>query len=255
VKKLGMPLAIFRIEDGYGIHPRWSDVVRKGKMRCYVSRVVEPEEYRDMTNEDLFCLIERELSTDEGRVTGQFVHRKNAEFLERAIYTCPNCGFAKQESREDIITCTKCGNAVRHLPTKELLGVDKAFPHRFVADWYTWQEAYVNSTDLTALTEQPVFTDTVRLLLVHPYKNKEVLTESTGLALYGDRLELDGQSYPFDSLSAVVVLGKNKLNLYTGDRLLQVQGDKRFNALKYVHFYHRYQNIKTGDQNGKFLGL
>jgi 1-acyl-sn-glycerol-3-phosphate acyltransferase len=34
-KKLGLPLAIFRIEGGYGIHPRWSDVVRKGKMRCY----------------------------------------------------------------------------------------------------------------------------------------------------------------------------------------------------------------------------
>ena len=31
-KKLGMPIAFFKIEGGYGVQPRWSDVRRKGKM-------------------------------------------------------------------------------------------------------------------------------------------------------------------------------------------------------------------------------
>ena len=57
VKKLGLPLAIFRIDGGYGIHPRWSDVVRGGKMRCYISRVIEPEEYASMTGDELFQII------------------------------------------------------------------------------------------------------------------------------------------------------------------------------------------------------
>ena len=48
-KKLGLPIAFFRIEGGYGIQPRWSDVTRKGTMRSYVSRVMEPEEFQDMT--------------------------------------------------------------------------------------------------------------------------------------------------------------------------------------------------------------
>ena len=48
-KKLKLPIALFRIEGGYGVHPRWSDVVRKGKMRAYVSRVIEPEEYAAMS--------------------------------------------------------------------------------------------------------------------------------------------------------------------------------------------------------------
>ena len=48
VKKLGLPLAIFRIEGGYGIQPRWSDVCRKGSMRAYISRIIEPEEYKDL---------------------------------------------------------------------------------------------------------------------------------------------------------------------------------------------------------------
>ena len=42
VKKLKLPIAIFNIEGGYGVHPRWSDVIRKGNMHAYVSTVIEP---------------------------------------------------------------------------------------------------------------------------------------------------------------------------------------------------------------------
>ena len=53
----------------------------------------------------------------------------------------------------------------------------------------------------------------------------------------------------------MTVLGRNKLNLYIGDKVYQCKGNKRFNALKYVHIYHRYKNIKEGNSDGKFLGL
>ena len=254
VKKLGLPLAIFRIEDGYGVHPRWSDVVRRGKMRCYISRVVEPEEYASMTGDELFKLIKEELSADEGRVTGEFRHRKNAEFLERAMYVCPFCGLSTFESHGDIITCKKCGRQIRHLPTKELQGVGFDFPHRFVADWYDHQSAYINRTDLTALTDAPVYEETARLSKVYPYKRKELLKKDASISLYGDHITVDDRVFSFDEVSAVVVLGKNKLNIYTDKELLQLKGSKRFNALKYVHFFHRYQNIKAG-KNDEFLGL
>jgi len=254
-KKLGLPLAIFRIDGGYGVHPRWSDVVRRGKMRAYVRRVVEPEEYKEMSGDELFRLIEEELSADEGRVTGQFRHRKNAEFLERAMYVCPWCGLSTFESHDDIIRCTKCGRQIRHLPTKELAGIDTPFPHRFVADWYDWQSAYINDLDLTAMTEQPLYEETAQLSLVHAYKHKELLQKEAKLCLYGDRITIDDRVFPFCETDSVVVLGKNKLNIYHGGQILQLKGSKRFNALKYVHFYHRYKNITTGDQHGQFLGL
>jgi len=254
-KKLGLPLAIFRIEGGYGVHPRWSDVVRRGTMRCYVSRVVEPEEYAAMTATELMTLIEEELKVDEARVTGEFRHKKNAEFLERVLYTCPWCGLTTLESSDDMICCKTCGRTVRHLPTKELVGVDCDFPHRFVADWYDWQNDYVNRLDLRALTEQPLYRETGRLSRVHLYKHKELLNKKADIALYGNRLVLEGREYLFDSLDSVTVLGKNKLNVYTGKDIYQLKGSKRFNALKYVNLYHRYKNMTTGDRNGKFLGL
>ena len=254
-KKLMLPIAFFRIEGGYGIHPRWSDVVRGGTMRSRISRVMEPEEYAGLTKEQLASVIEQELYVDEGMVNGEYPHPKNAEFLERAMYICPACGLTTFESSGDNIRCTKCDRSIRHLPTKELEGIGFAFPHRFVADWYDWQIDYIANADLSSLTEEPVYEETVRFSRVHLYKYKELLKENAIVRLYGDRITVDDRVFGFDALDAVVVLGKNKINLYAGNELLQLKGSKRFNALKYVHFFHKHKNMKSGDIHGKFLGL
>ena len=254
-KKLALPIAFFRIEGGYGVQPRWSEVVRGDSMRCRISRVMEPEEFAGMTKEELAGVIEQELYVDEGKRTGEYPHPRNAEFLERAMYVCPWCGLTTFESHGDIIRCTKCGREIRHLATKELKGIGFEFPHRFVADWYDWQNEYICNTDLSALTEAPVYEETVQVSRVHVYKYKELLQKEATLRLYGDRITLDGREFPFDTLSAVVVLGKNKVNLYEGNEVLQLKGSKRFNALKYVNFFHKYKNSKEGKHNGKFLGL
>ena len=254
-KKMGLPVAILRLEGGYGIQPRWSDVVRKGTMRAYISRVIEPEEYADMTAQELFQQIQEGLQVDEACVTGQFRHKKNAEFLERTVYVCPWCGLSSFESHGDRIHCTKCGRTVRHLPTKELEGVNCEFPHRFVADWYDWQNDYVNQVDLLSLTEAPVWEETVRVSRVHAFKYKELLKKQATVCLYGDRITVDDRVFPLGQVGAVVVLGKNKVNIYDGNEILQLKGSKRFNALKYVNFFHRYKNLMEGEKHGQFLGL
>ena len=254
-KKLALPIAFFRIEGGYGIQPRWSDVTRKGTMRSYVSRVMEPEEFQDMSRDDLAQLIREELWVDEANVSGEFVHPKNAEFLERAMYVCPWCGLSTFESHGDIIHCTKCGRQIRHLPTKELEGVGCDFPHRFVADWYEWQNEFIRNADLAALTDSPIYRETVQLSRVHAYKYKELLKKDAAVCLYGDRITVDDREFPFETVGAVVVLGKNKVNIYDGNEILQLKGDKRFNALKYVNFFHSHKNRKAGKTNGQFLGL
>ena len=171
------------------------------------------------------------------------------------MYVCPRCGLTTFESKGDIIRCIKCGDRIRHLPTKELEGIDAPFPHQFVADWYDWQNDYIRNTDLSMLTEKPVYEETVQLRRVHVYKYKELLKKEATVRLYGDRIVLDDREFPFETLDAVVVLGKNKVNLYAGNEVLQMKGDKRFNALKYVNFFHKYKNMKSGDTHGKFLGL
>ena len=129
-KKLSLPIAFYRLEGGYGIKPRWSDVVRKGKMRCYVSKIVEPEEYKAMSDDELYDLIVSELSQNDCELNQEFRHRKSAEYLERAIYVCPDCGLSEFESHNDIIECKKCHKKVQYLPSLELKGQGFDFPFR-----------------------------------------------------------------------------------------------------------------------------
>lgn len=254
-KKLKMPVAFFRIEDGYGVQPRWSEKLRKGKMRGYVSRVIEPEQLAEMTADELYEQIKQELWVDENRVTGTFRSKTQAEYLERCIYVCPECGLSEFESHGDLITCKKCGLQVRYLPTKELEGVGKKFPFRFVGDWYDYQCDFVNNLDLGTCCKEPMYVEHANVSEVIVYKHKEPLKTDADLSLYGDRIVIDELVLPFDEISTVAVLGRNKANIYWGKRVLQLKGDKRFNALKYVNIFYRYKNIQKGDEYGKFLGL
>ncbi len=255
-KRLKLPIALYRIEGGYGVQPRWSDVVRKGKMRSYVSRVIEPEEYGAMTDDELNNAITEGLYVDEAYTDGVFVHKKSAEYLERAIYVCPYCGLAEFESNGEGIVCKKCNKRIVYTETKELKGDGFEFPFRFVSEWYDYQQSFVNSLDLLKHTEKPIFEDVADFSQVIVYKKKIPLKKECAVCLYGDKIVLDGErTFSFDELTAVAVLGRNKLNIYKGAEVYQFKGGKRFNALKYVNIYYRYKNITKGEGNGEFLGL
>jgi len=255
VKKLGLQLVLFRIDGGYGKEPRWSDVVRKGKLECTIPRVISAEEAKGMSNEELFAAIEEGLYVNEACKGPEFHHKKLAQYLERAVYVCPECGLSEFESHNDLITCKKCGLQARYLPTKELEGVNKPFPFKFVNDWYEYQKDYVNRLDTRGFTGKPLYEDRVRLSRVIVYKRKELICKDTRLAIYGDRIEAADMVMPFEEISTVAVLGKNKLNIYHGKELYQIKSGKRFNALKYVNLFYRSRNLMRGDENGKFLGL
>lgn len=255
-KKLGLPIVLFRIEGGYGSEPRWSDCIRKGKMEAYVSRVIQPEQYADMTNEELFLMIKSGLYVSEAFADHPFRSNKRAEYLERAIYVCPFCGFSTFKSKGNDITCQTCGKTIHYGVNKQLSGLGFSFPFPFVAQWYDYQKHFINETDVTAFTEIPLYEDTAALWEVIVFQRKNRLRRAVHIALYGNRITIDDDMVlPFDEVRAVTVLGRNKLNVYYGDRVYQFKGDKRFNALKYVHIYHRYKNITRGDTDGEFLGL
>lgn len=254
-KKLGLPIVLYRIEGGYGVHPRWSDVVRRGKMRAYASRIIEPEEYAAMSNEELYNVIVEGLAVNDGALTGTFKHKKNAEYLERAIYYCPWCGLSTFESSGNVIECKRCARKIKHLDTKELEGVSFEFPYRFVADWYDAQCAFVNTLDPLADTSKLLYTDVARVCEVVVYKKKLKLSGDVQIALYSDRMTIGDAVLHFDGVASLAVLGRNKLNLYYDKKVYQLKGSKRFNALKYVNLFYRYKNVTKGETNATFLGL
>lgn len=253
VKKLNLPLVLFRIEGGYGIQPRWSDVCRKGKMRAYVHRIVEPEEYKALSNDELYTLIQRELYVDETKSSREYHHKDLAQYVERAMYVCPWCGLAEFHSRADVVTCKTCGRQIRYLPNQQLQGINCDFPFPYMAQWYQHQESYVNSLNTLDYLEKPLYRDTAALSRVEPYKHKQLLEENANIVLYGNRIQAGKYTLFFEDIRVITVLGKNKLNIYHADDLYQIKGDGRFNALKYMNIFYRNQNQRTG--GGDFLGI
>ena len=260
IKLLKLPLVLYRLEGGYGVHPRWSDHVRKGKMRCYVSRVVEPEEYASLTDDEIMNLIKAELYVNEGVVDGVYKHKRLAEGLERARYVCHRCGITKFNTNKDVIECCNCKTKARYLPTKELQGVGEEFPFRFTTEWYEYQSNFVRNLDLAPYQEAPLFDEAnVALSEVVLYDRKHPICKDAAVKFFGNRFEItyNGKCtiLPFKEISAVTVLGKNKLNIYFNKKVWQLKGDKSFNSLKFVNIFYHYKNIQAGDPNGEFLGL
>ena len=259
-RKMKLPIALYRIEGGYGIQPRWSGALRKGKMRAYVSQVIEPEEIAAMTNEELFQRIKDGLYVNEAVADASFRSNKRAEYLDRAMYVCPWCGLTKFHSEGNEIKCESCGRTIHYGEDKRLTGVGFDFPFEFVAQWYDYQNQFMNSLDVTAMTAEPLFRDHARMSEVIVYQRKELLREDVSMSLYGDRLVIDEGTekemvIPFSEVVAAACMGPNKLNIYHGKQIYQFKSHKRFNALKYVNLYYRYKNITRGDENDQFLGL
>ena len=254
-KTLNLPIAFFRIEGGYGIQPRWCDKARRGKMRGYFSRVIMPEEYKEWSNDELYHVIQKELYVNEAKVTTNYYHRKNAEYMERLFYVCPHCGLSIFESHGDKVACKTCNREYQYLATKELKGVGFDSQFRFVNDWYEYQKDFVNKLDINEYIDQPMYSEQASFSEVIVYKNKKMIRKNAVVELYGDRVLIDDNVFPFAEITAASVLGRNKLNIYYDKKVYQLKGSKRFNAIKYVHMYYRYKNVNKGEGNEQFLGL
>lgn len=259
VKRLRLPLVLYRIEGGYGVHPRWSDVIRRGKMRSYIARTIQPEEYKAMTDEELFEVIRQELYVDDRKLGFRYDSRRKAEYLDRAMYVCPFCGLSEFFSKGDIITCKSCGRQIRYLPNLELLGVGFDFPYRNVKQWYDAQCDFIRNLDLQPYQHNPIYSSPVCYSRDFYCEKKVLLDKNATLMVFADRFVVKtakGEDvYPFAEMIGATVLGKNKLNLYMDGQTYQFKGDKHFNALKYLNLYNYACNVAKGDPKNEFLGL
>ncbi|MBO6159046.1 MAG: 1-acyl-sn-glycerol-3-phosphate acyltransferase [Firmicutes bacterium] len=350
-KKLGLPIVLYRLEGGYGLHPRWSDVRRKALLRPHmearVVRVIEPKEAKAMSDADMLEAIQDGLFQDDQvyvQNNGQrYDHPKAAEYVERLLYVCPRCGLSAFRSRGKAFRCLHCGSIWRMEPDlsisltraerngsrRRMAAPGLAVPGQNtgsseredtlyfplpdnIADWFEAQQNFIRHLDLESLAkDQPLYEDKADLFEVILYDKKVPLCSQANIRLYPDRIEicqgmenaagkLEGSSVsgsgsahgiqptdatpytaatgvqstdaalsadapknqlsapiilPFTELTAASVLGRNKLNLYTKDKIYQLKGSKRFNAVKYVNLFFHAKNQKTGEDHEQFLGL
>ena len=258
-KALGMPIALVHIHGGFGAKPRFSDVIRKGPINLYFHKIIEKEEYDKMSNEEFLDVITKGLYVDESYSEYEYKSKKHAEYLERVIYVCPKCGLSEFYSKNDTITCKHCGYETIYNGHNQF---DDRSKFKSVSEWYEYQENYISSLKLSDF-QDIIYMDKVLLQKVILYKKKEKIDKNAEIYLYNNRyvIKTKDKEYEwlFDDISTVSVLGKNKCNIYIGDDLYQIKGNKRFNPLKYMNIYYHYKNLMSGEEitsaRREFLGL
>jgi 1-acyl-sn-glycerol-3-phosphate acyltransferase len=263
VRALKLPVVFIHIEGGYGVQPRWSDKVRNGKLKVYVKRVLEYDEYATLSDDEIYKIIKDELYVDEREICEEYKHKKLAEYLERVMYICPHCGLSRFESKNNVIECKTCGTRIKYLPDKHLHGIDKTFPFANATEWYYYQEQFIHNLDLNKFGTKSLFSDSVKLFDVKVYDRKICIDKNATIISYADRIEIyctnngkpELMTLPYDEIYAISVLGRNKLNIYVDDKLWQIKSDKHFNPVKYMHIYYHAVNLQKGIKENEFLGL
>ena len=86
-----------------------------------------------------------------------------------------------------------------------------------------------------------------------------VLVNAAGFGHFGGFLDMDLERQlamiDLNDKALVAMTYHTLAHMSDGGKIYQLKGGKSFNALKYVHIYHRYKNIIKGDENEQFLGL
>jgi hypothetical protein len=144
------------------------------------------------------------------------------------------------------------------MPNKQLIGENFDFPFRFTTEWYDYQRDFINGLDLLSMGAKTLYEERAAFFKTKLYDRKYPLANDATVRLYGDKIVVDAKeqtfTFPFETVSTVSVLGKNKVNVYFDGKLYQLKGDKRFNGVKYVQLCYRAKHILKGESD-EFLGL
>lgn len=258
---LRAPIVLYNIEGGYGSEPRWGAKGRKGYIRGKVKRILSVDEVKGMNNQELFAVIKKELQVDNTLVEKPFKSNKKAEFLDRVLYKCPDCGELQTiyANRNDVV-CVKCGYHLIYNEDLTFTKISGNTDFKNVHDWYQYQVDFVTNLKTEDLKGNIYADDRIKLFNVFRLKKRIKLIKNGRIIATKDEITFTDRKHNIsisrNNVREACVVGKHKVNFYVDDYIYQVKGDKHFNGLKYVQIFYHLRNIEkniTGP--GEFLGI
>ena len=237
VKTAKVPLVLFNLCGGYGTDPRWGVKIRRGtKFVGRVRRILTPEEYAGMSDEELFGIIKNELDVDDTLSGKRYKSRRRAEYIERALYMCPVCGsIGTIHSHGTGFCCTSCKTEAEY--TEDLKISPPAGGYSRIYEWYEWERQEIVRRILGGekISDGDIlFRESVKLQKKIKLPGNTVTLDKDSLMISGGGAET---RYPLAEIDAITAVGKKKFNFYYKGKILQVKDGKRFCAIKYVHAF------------------
>lgn len=243
VQKAGVGLVTFRITGGYFVSPMWSNGLRRGNISGAPVGVYTAEELKNMSEEEIFEIILRDLGEDAYKTQKKAPHPyKNkalAENLEHFLFYCPACGEkGGLHSAGNALSCAACG-------------------HRWIFDEYGYL------TDETGRQSVSELADAQTALIAEDVAKGAVLsiegatvstvTDHKEKVLSRGRLTMDGEyircgevSVPMADITEFAMHGKFALVFSAGRDYYEILPDEKQNMIKFLLYYNEYSKVKVG---------
>lgn len=250
VKGLKIPIAFYNFHGGYGVDPRWGGKRRKGRYTGSVSQVLSVEEISSMSNGELYERIVsgiRVIDSDSGE---KYISDERAEYLERAVYVCPVCGSVHTlKSEGNYITCSNCHTAVEYTEDLKLRSDNPDFPFTSLASWWEFQQKWTLNYEIKP--GEIIFTDE-NVSLFDKTTNEHIEIATGTLSLSDTELKVGDYSIPTSEIETFTVYGKGRILLGCGEKSYYVEGELRFNPIKYVFMLNR---VTSSEREDFYYGL
>jgi len=254
IKLLKIPVVFYNIKGGFGVNPRFSRQLRKGKMYGEINRILSVDEIKTYTEEEIYAIVLQSLDVDDAALNLKYKGKALAENLESAFYVCPGCNDIRRlESKGHFFGCKECGLEVEYTEELKFRTDDQRFKFRTVAEYYRYQEDFIRNTDVTKIAycdQNIVLKEIVRNFRKKILKGN-ISFNHEELRIWNEEKEI---RVKYEDIISFAIVYQNKLIINLENHTYQVNAEASFNALKYLHLFNQIRNYKEGVQNG-VLGI
>lgn len=253
IKLLKIPVIIFIKEGLFLSNPRWSLKRKKGKAKQYIRKIIYPEEYLLLSDDDLYELIKELLYVDayKEQYTNP-IHYKGKDLalgLERLIFmdlksNIPFVTYSKGNrlySKESDFTLTYQTDGFIKNQNNELKTLYD-YENLVKLSYFNY---YINHQNDLNYKEE--------IILFESHSNKKNFIGTVFLNLSYNKLKISSKKFSeiflFDKILNMSIQGKRQIIIYINDNTYLLKLNELSSPYKYLLTYQYYLFIKNGGKN------
>ena len=239
IRFFNKPIVLFNFHGGTGVDPRFAKSRRKGLFYGEIKRILQPEEFKDWSDEKLYKVIQENLRVYDSESGLLYKSKERAEYLERMLFVCPKCGKVETlYSKGNYLYCKECGLKVEYTEDLHLKSDDPKFKFTKLVDWYNYQIRFVKAFE--PKEDEEIFHDEegAKLYVSHPGEKRKLVSKGP-VILTKNYLKFAEKTIDIHTIEIASPINGNNFNFSTKDEEYLVKGNPRFNPLKFVLMFNK----------------
>ena len=254
VKASGATLILFNIHGGTGKYPRFKNKARRGKFYGEIKKVLTPDEYKDMSDEELYKIIRDNLRVFDSDSGNLYKSSRRAEYMERMFFVCPVCGKAEMlHSHKQYIHCDNCGLKVEYTEDMRLKSDDQRFKYSRLIEWYEYQKRWI--LELRPKPGEVIFEDKHVVLHTSEPGKRKILLSRGSLKITPDEFIFRDVRFPISEIEIASAISGRKIGFTCRGKAYEARGGKRFNPLKYVFLFNKLETKMKINKTDNYFTL